>query len=104
MLAVGVDIVDVNRIAEIVERWGERFLQRVYTERELACCAGRANSLAARWAAKEAASKALGCGWLDMQWTDIEVMRQPTGQPQLAIHGRALARAQILGVTEWAIS
>lgn len=103
-IAVGVDIVAVERIAEMAVRWGDRFLLRVYTPDELAYCQGRAASLAARWAAKEATSKALGCGWLDIKWTDVEVTRLANGQPRLLLHGPAHTRAQALGLSQWALS
>jgi holo-[acyl-carrier protein] synthase len=101
---VGVDIVELDRIAAAVTRWGDRFLQRVYTPAELAYCEGRTASLAARWAAKEAVSKALACGWLEVGWTDIEIERSSVGQPRVVLRGRARVRAQQLGLTEWAIS
>lgn len=104
MLAVGIDIVELDRIARAVTRWGDRFLRRVYTPAELAYCRQRVASLAARWAAKEAVSKALGCGWLEVGWAEIEIERLPTGQPRVRLHGRAQAHAQRLGLTEWALS
>ena len=104
MLAVGVDIVELDRIAAAVQRWGDRFLQRVYTPAELVYCRGRVASLAARWAAKEAVSKALACHWLDVSWTEIEVGRLATGQPRLILHGRASERARALGLDQWALS
>ena len=70
-LAVGVDIIDVSRVQAILDRHQARFLTRVYTPQEVADCQGQATSLAARWAAKEAVSKALGCGWDGIQWTEI---------------------------------
>ncbi|MCS7221948.1 MAG: holo-ACP synthase [Anaerolineae bacterium] len=104
MLAVGIDIVELDRIASAVARWGDRFLRRIYTSAELAYCGRRVASLAARWAAKEAVSKALGCGWLEVGWTEIEIERSPTGQPRVHLHGRAQAHARRLGLTEWALS
>ncbi len=104
MLAVGIDIVELDRIAVAVARWGDRFLRRVYTPAELAYCGRRIASLAARWAAKEAVSKALGCGWLEVGWAEIEVERSPTGQPRVRLHGRAQAHAQRLGLTKWSLS
>ena len=87
MYTIGVDLIEVQRIESAVARWGERFLRRVYTPAEIEYCAGRAGSLAARWAAKEAVSKALGTGWAPQQphaagwidWTEIEVLRLPSG-------------------------
>jgi holo-[acyl-carrier protein] synthase len=104
MLAVGIDIVELDRIAVAMERWGDRFLRRVYTPAELAYCGRHITSLAARWAAKEAVSKALGCGWLGVSWAEIEIRRLPTGQPHLRLYGRACAHAEKLGLTEWSLS
>lgn len=104
MLSVGVDIIEITRIARAIERWGERFLHHVYTERELGYCRSRIPELAARFAAKEAISKALGTGLLGIGWTEMEILADPRGKPLVTLHGRALARAQALGLEEWAIS
>ncbi len=106
-LAVGVDIIEIPRIARAVERWGERFLRRVYTPQEVAYCRGRVPELAARFAAKEAASKALGVGiWgrLGIRWTEAEVWPDSLGKPELLLHGRAAALARMQGLDRWAIS
>ncbi len=104
MLAVGVDLVEVARIEALVARFGDRFLRRVYTTQETADCQGQAMSLAARWAAKEAVSKALGCGWSGIEWTEIEIVRSAQGQPSVALHGAAQAQAVRLGLRQWAVS
>lgn len=112
MVTIGVDIVEVNRIRQAVDRWGERFLHRVYTPAEIDYCAGRAQSLASRFAAKEAVSKALGTGWAPQEehhagwvdWTEIEVTRQASGEPGVLLHGKASARAQALGIAGWRLS
>jgi len=104
MLSVGVDITEIPRIARALERWGERFLRRVYTEAEVAYCRGRVGELAARFAAKEAISKALGTGMVGVGWTEMEVLGDRRGKPQVTLYGRALVRAQELGLTEWAVS
>jgi holo-[acyl-carrier protein] synthase len=104
VLSVGVDIVEIERIAAVLERHGSRFLQRIYTEREVAYCRGRVAELAARFAAKEAASKALGTGMRGIRWRDIEVLPDGRGKPLLYLHGAALARAQELGLREFAVS
>jgi len=104
MYRVGVDIVELARIERAVQRYGDRFLRRVYTEAELAYCRGDAARLAARWAAKEAISKALGTGWRGIEWKELEVVRQPSGQPAVALHGRAKAIAAELGLARWALS
>ena len=112
MYSIGVDIVEVGRIEKAVDRWGERFLRRVYTDGEIAYCGVRMSSLAARWAAKEAISKALGTGWAPQEaheagwidWTEIEVVRRDSGQPEVMLHGKARARAEALGITGWQLS
>lgn len=106
-LAVGVDMVEIPRIARAIERWGERFLRRVYTVDEIAHCRGRVPELAARFAAKEAVSKALGVGiwWRDgIGWTDAEVRPDRLGKPEVVLHGRARERAEVLELRHWAIS
>jgi holo-[acyl-carrier protein] synthase len=112
MVTIGVDLVEVVRIEQAVARWGERFLRRVYTPAEIEYCGSRATSLAARWAAKEAVSKALGTGWAPQRphaagwidWTEIEVERLPSGQPSLRLHGKASQRADALGIFDWQLS
>lgn len=112
MVTIGIDIIEVKRIEQATSRWGERFLRRVFTPDEIGYCAGRTPSLAARWAAKEAVSKALGTGWAAqaphpagwIDWTEVEVVRQPSGEPGLRLHGKAAARAAALGVVGWRLS
>ena len=107
MLSVGVDIVEMERLGRIMDRWGQRFLNRVYTPREQAFCRGRVPELAARFAAKEAISKALGTGIVGrggVNWLDMEVLPDRRGKPLVYLHGRARCRAEELGLTQWAIS
>ena len=104
MLAVGTDLIAIARIAESIDRFGDRFLNRVYTERELSDSAGRVESLAARFAAKEAAAKALGCGIGDIGWRDVEVIRDDKKKPHLCLHGPAADLAATLGMSESAVS
>ncbi len=109
MLTTGVDLVELNRIARLVERHGDRFLERVYTLAEVIYCRGRIPELAARFAAKEATSKALGVGVRMMArdgigWREVEVIGDERGKPLLRLSGRAAARAAELGLTEWAVS
>ena len=104
MLSVGIDMVEIPRIARALDRWGERFLRRVYTPAEVAYCRGRVAELAARFAAKEAISKALGTGMVGIYWTEMEVLGDRRGKPVVRLYGRALARAQELGLQEWAVS
>lgn len=106
MLRTGVDLIEIERVRAAIDAHGERFLQRVYTAAELACCGRRVESLAVRFAAKEAAAKALGTGvWQDgVAWTDIEVLKGERGAPVLHLHGAAAAIAAQLGLREWSIS
>ncbi|MBN1933139.1 MAG: holo-ACP synthase [Anaerolineae bacterium] len=106
-LAVGVDVIEIERIAHVIERWGARFLQRVYTPDEIARCRGRVSSLAARFAAKEAVGKALGVGvgWGGgLRWTEIEVRNNRLGKPEVILHGDAQRLAEKLGLNVWSIS
>ncbi len=101
---MGVDIIEIERIAATLERFGERFLQRVYTEDEAVYCRGRAAQLAARFAAKEAVMKALGSGTRGVGWREVEVRRKRSGEPEIALHGRAAVRAAELGIGRFAVS
>jgi holo-[acyl-carrier protein] synthase len=108
ILGTGIDIVDVARIARSIERFGSRFLQRVYTPGEIAYCQRKRRSeesFAARFAAKEAAAKALGTGIsFGVTWTEIEVGREPAGRPLLLLHGRAAEIARTMGVKHSSLS
>ncbi|RMF03705.1 MAG: holo-[acyl-carrier-protein] synthase [Chloroflexi bacterium] len=104
MKAVGVDIIETERIAGSVARFGDRFLRRVYTAQELAYCDGRTGSLAARWAAKEAVSKVLGTGIGDVNWHDIEVVNDERCRPAIQLHGAAAQLAARLGISAVAVS
>ena len=104
MKTVGVDIIETERIAHSIARFGDRFLQRVYTHRELVYCNGRVSSLAVRWAAKEAVSKALGTGIGDICWQDIEILNDERQRPAIQLHNAAADLATKLGITSLAIS
>jgi holo-[acyl-carrier protein] synthase len=104
MLTTGIDIIEISRVRGVLERYGQRFLDRIFTPAEIAYCRDRAPNLAARFAAKEATMKALGTGVRGVGWKDIEVVRQESGAPSIELHGRAKQRAQRLGVQEVAIS
>ena len=104
MLTVGVDIIEISRISATVDRWGDRFLGRIYTRGELDYCRGRPPQLAARFAAKEAVMKALGTGVRGVGWRDIEVVRQRGRAPMVRLHGRAAKLSERLVVTEIALS
>ena len=101
IIGLGFDATDIPRVAEVYERYGERFLRRVFTEGEIAYCTRRKNPvphLAGRFAAKEAAMKALGTGHSrGVIWKDVEVFRQG-GPPQLRLHGAAARLAEQMGV------
>jgi holo-[acyl-carrier protein] synthase len=101
---LGLDIIRVDRIREALERFGERFVERVLTPAEARYVRGRPETFAGRWAAKEAVSKVLGLGVRGIGWRDIEIERLPTGQPAVRLHGRAAARADQLGLDRVAVS
>ena len=103
-LATGVDLIDVERIESAVELYGERFLRRIFTSRELTMTHGRPESLAARFAAKEAVAKALGVGIWKVSWLDVEVLSGANRQPELHLHGSAAKFAAEQGLTQCAIS
>ena len=104
MLVTGVDIIEIPRVKRVAEQYGERFLRRIYTEGEIAYCRGRAPQLASRFAAKEAVMKALGTGIRGIPWKDIEVTRRRGSAPTVKLHRKALARAQLLGIEQLALS
>jgi holo-[acyl-carrier protein] synthase len=108
-LSVGVDIVELDRIQQVVERYGERFLRRVYTPEEIARYRERVPELAARFAAKEAVSKALGVGLNHISrqgigWHEVEVLPDPLGKPLVGLTGRAQELAERQGLRQWAVS
>lgn len=108
IIGSGIDLVEIARIQQSVDRFGQRFLSRVYTGTELAYCLRKrmaAESLAARFAAKEAGAKALGTGISrGVNWLEIEVTREPGGRPALQFRGRAAEIAARLGVVYIALS
>jgi holo-[acyl-carrier protein] synthase len=108
IVGLGVDISEVDRIREAISRHGERFLKRVFTPAEIAYCNRHRNSaerFAGRFAAKEAAMKALGTGWSQgVRWVDIEVVRAVSGKPSLALHGTARRIGERLGMRSASLS
>ena len=105
----GIDIVEIIRISELLEAHGERFLTRCFTDGERRYAETgrkrRAERYAARFACKEAVLKVIGTGWRDgISWRDIDVLREPSGQPQIAISGRCAEIAQKLGIVSWNVS
>jgi holo-[acyl-carrier protein] synthase len=101
---LGIDIIKVARIRDTLARFGPRFSERVLTPSERRYVRDRPETLAGRWAAKEAVSKVLGLGVRGIGWKEIEVERLPTGQPAVRLHGRAARRAEQLGMTRIALS
>jgi holo-[acyl-carrier protein] synthase len=105
---IGIDVVQNERIRDSLARFGDRFINRIYTEGEKEYCSKSANPAlhyAARWAAKEAAFKALGTGWsAGVKWKDIEVIRLPSGKPELYVYGEALAHATAIGTKRFHVS
>jgi holo-[acyl-carrier protein] synthase len=104
MLRTGVDIIEVARIDAAILRHGDRFFQRFFTTQELIDADGRTPALAARFAAKEATAKALGCGIGDVGWKEIEIVRDGRRSPRLRLHGAAELMANQLGLLEWSVS
>jgi holo-[acyl-carrier protein] synthase len=101
---IGVDLIETKRLKHTITRFGDRFLRRIYTDQELSYCQGRVSSLAARWAAKEAAAKALGTGIGMIHWQDIEVVNNNNYRPTLHLYGNAAELAARLGVAQFAVS
>jgi holo-[acyl-carrier protein] synthase len=103
-VAVGIDIIEVARVRRVFERHGERFLKRVYTEREIQQCRGKPQRLAGRFAAKEAISKALGTGIHGVAWREMEIVQLRSGRPTVSLHGNAKRRAELLGISAFDVS
>ncbi len=101
---IGIDIIEIARIEEAIAHWGERFLQRVFSESEIRAYRQQPSSLAARFAGKEAVIKALGATISGIKLSDIEILSHPSGQPLVRLHGRAQSQAEHLGLDRLAIS
>lgn len=104
MLATGVDIIEIERIERSINRFGDKMRNRIFTPQEQTYCAGKLPSLAGRYAIKEAVSKALGTGIGDVNFTDIEVVNDEHGKPELVLHNNAKQLAEQQGLTQWSIS
>lgn len=104
MIRCGIDMIENDRVARGIARFGDRFMQRFFTPGEVADCEQQPHRLAARIAAKEAVAKALGTGLGTVRWVDIEVRSGEAGRPVLHLHGAAADTAAELGLTEWDIS
>ncbi len=103
-LATGVDLIEIARIEEVIARHGKHYLERIYTPAELGQSGKRTETLAGRFAAKEAVAKALGSGIGEIAWTDIEILGDDQNAPNLVLHGRAEEKAKELGLTTWSVS
>src|ERR1044071_8747932 len=108
ILGTGIDLAEVPRVAAAIDRFGDRFLHRIFTPDEIRYCDSKANRVeryAARFAAKEAGLKAIGTGWRrGVSWTDVEVRREPGGRPTISFTGRAAEFAARLGVRRASLS
>lgn len=101
---IGTDIIEIERIRQAIERWGDRFLNRVFTKDELSIYGHRAHSLAASFASKEALMKLLGTGNRGVAWREIETLYHTSGKPVIKLNGRAKQQAEKLGIKEIDIS
>jgi holo-[acyl-carrier protein] synthase len=107
MLSTGVDLIEISRVQAVIEKYGERFLSRVFTDAELAYCRGRPPQLAARFAAKEAVSKMLGTGIQHPEgvaWRDIQIVSDERGKPSVQLSGLAAQRASQMNLIQMSIS
>ena len=103
-ITTGVDIISVDRLAKAVDQWQDSFLKRIYTDSELEYCKGATSSLAARFAAKEAVMKAIGCGMFNTNWRDIEILTESNGKPYINLKGRSRNIANEKGINDFAVS
>lgn len=104
MITVGMDLVEIDRIAGVIIRHGWSFFDKCFTPAEIIAADGRVEAIAARFAAKEAAVKALGTGIGRVSWRDVEVLNRDTGQPLLKLHGEAAAIAKQLKLSDFSVS
>tara|TARA_B100000686_G_scaffold342366_1_gene421368 strand:+ start:514 stop:891 length:378 start_codon:yes stop_codon:yes gene_type:complete len=95
---IGIDIIEIDRIASVLNKHPKRFLEKIFTDYEINYCKGRPAQLAARFASKEAGMKALGTGIRGVGWREIEVQRHASGKPYLILYGRAKKRAEKLNI------
>jgi len=103
-LITGVDLIEIDRLREAITKQGNRFLNRVFTPRELDENIQKVESLAGRFAAKEAVAKAFGCGIGEIAWKEIEILRTELGAPYLVLHGVADEKARDMGILDWSVS
>ncbi len=103
-LSSGIDLIEIERVRAAIERHGDKFIARIFTEYEQKECKGRIPSLAARFAAKEAVAKALGTGIGDVRWLDIEIRGDENNAPRLYLYGMAETKAKEKGLANWSVS
>ncbi|MGB9592304.1 MAG: holo-ACP synthase, partial [Candidatus Kryptoniota bacterium] len=103
IIRTGVDLIEIERIEAAIHRYGNRFLRRIFTQKEIEDSQNKPESLAARFAAKEAVSKALGCGIGEVGWLDIEIVSDYQHQPNLVLHNNAQKLSQALNLVTWSI-
>ena len=104
IICTGIDIIEIDRIQNVLSQYGNRFLNKIFTPDEIQYCRGRSPNLAGRFSAKEATMKALKTGARGVSWKDIEVIRASNGAPSIKLYNRALARSESLGVSSLSIS
>jgi holo-[acyl-carrier protein] synthase len=104
MLRTGIDLIKIDRVRDLLERYRARFLERVFTPQEITELGENVASLAGRFAAKEAVAKVLGTGIGAVAWREIEILRGPQREPLLRLHGAAARLAGELGLQEWSVS
>ncbi len=103
-IAVGIDVIEIDRIERVLAEFGQRFLDRVYTQTEQQRYSRFPNELAGRFAVKEATSKALGTGIRGIRWREMETLSNRRGKPVLVLHGSAAERAELLGLDDFTVS
>lgn len=104
LLRTGVDLIEIARVEEVIRRHGQRYLERVFTDAELTQAGGKTESLAGRFAAKEAAAKALGTGIGPVGWKEIEILGDEQKAPALNLYGAAASKSEELGLSSWSVS
>jgi len=104
ILRTGVDLIEISRVSEVIARHGKHYLERIYTSAELEQCGKNIESLAGRFAAKEAVAKALGTGIGDVTWKEIEILGDEQNAPMLALRGAAERKSKELGLKNWSVS
>lgn len=103
-IKTGIDLIEVDRIENAIARHGERFLARIFTTAELGKFRENTQSLAARWAAKEAVAKTISTGIGDIEWVEIEILHGPNKEPSLTLYGNAKRLAKEQGLSDWSLS